>query len=95
LLAGVAQLAAIAKVATLTPTDQGHRHHRFRFSAEREATLSVGAEPVHLLPVCKRIRRALSGVAAVPLPHAVARSEGRGGQGLGGRDERDDSGDTP
>ena len=42
LWAGVAQLAAIAKVATLTPTDQCHRHHRFRLFAERAAGLSSG-----------------------------------------------------
>ncbi len=39
---GVAQLAAIAKVATLTQTDQGHHHHRFRLFAERAARLSSG-----------------------------------------------------
>ena len=36
---GVAWLAVVAKVVTITPTDQG-LHHRFRCLAKREAGLS-------------------------------------------------------
>jgi len=38
--AGLAQLAAVAKVAALTSNDQIHCLHRFRLFAERAAGLS-------------------------------------------------------
>jgi hypothetical protein len=42
LWAGVAQLAAVTKVAPLTPTDQDYYLHRFRLFAEKAEGLSRG-----------------------------------------------------
>src|SRR5690606_33274721 len=73
--AGVAQLAAKAKVAPFTPTDQRHPPHRFRVVAESAARLSsAGRVDAPAASVSGERGGRSHGVATALLPYSVARS---------------------